>query len=176
MTPDTIPSPFVVVIDDREGLPFSFANIKGDARDGGKRIHVATETARLATGDYTIRTMTGQSYADEIAIERKSHSDLFSTLGNGRERFELELERLNAMSFAAVVIESSWEDIAYRPPEFSRMRPKCVMRSILTYSQRFQHVHWFPMHNRKMAETTCYRLLERYYRDSLRAELAEAVA
>ncbi|HQU42549.1 MAG: hypothetical protein B7Z67_11575 [Acidiphilium sp. 21-60-14] len=175
-TVDTIPSPFVVSIDDREGLPFGFANIKGDARDGNKRIDVATEVCRLATGDYTIRTMTGQSYADDIAIERKSHSDLFSTLGNGRERFEAELERLNEMDFAAVVVESSWHQIAYEPPERSRMNPKCVMRSILAYSQRFPRVHWFPMGTRAMAEVTCYRLLERFYRDRIRAEIAEAVA
>jgi DNA excision repair protein ERCC-4 len=167
---DAVPSPFTILVDDREGLPFAFANIKGDARDGHKAIAVRTEVRRLKTGDYTI-----DGYQDRIACERKSHGDLFSTLGNGRERFELEVERLNEMDFAAVVVESSWYQIAFEPPTRSRMNPKCVMRSILAWSQRFPKVHWFPMGTRAMAEATCYRLLERFYRDRLRDDIAEAI-
>jgi ERCC4-type nuclease len=173
---DVLPSPFAVVVDDREGLPFSFPNIKGDVREGCKRIAVVTETRRLLTGDYTLRRINGPSYEDRIAIERKSHGDLYSTLGQRRAEFEAELERLNEMTFAAVVVESSWHQIACEPPERSRLNPKTVMRSILAWSQRFPRVHWFPMGSRAMAEATTYRLLERYYRDRLRAEIAEAVA
>lgn len=170
-TVDTVVSPFLLLVDDREGLPFAFANIKADARDGHKPIAVRSEVRRLLTGDYSI-----DGYQDRIAIERKSHGDLFSTLGQRREPFEAELARLNEMDFAAVVIESSWYQIAFEPPERSRMNPKCVMRSILAWSQRFPRVHWFPMGSRAMAEVTTYRLLERFYRDRLRAEIAEAVA
>lgn len=67
-TSEAIQSPFVILVDDREGLPFAFANIKGDARDGNKPIAVRTEVRRLETGDYTI-----DGYADRIACERKSH-------------------------------------------------------------------------------------------------------
>lgn len=176
MAVDTIRSPFDVVIDDREKLRFGFPNIKGDARDGHKRIEVATRIQRLLTGDYTFGLPDGPSYENEIVVERKSLGDGYSTFIHRRTEFEAELERANELKFAAVVLECSWHQLAYEPPPQSRINPKCVMRSIFAWMQRYPRVHWLPMGSRAMAEVTTYRLLERFYRDRLRAEIAEAVA
>jgi ERCC4-type nuclease len=154
-------APFTIIIDTREQAPFEFQDIRGDARDGYRPVHVSTVTRGLRSGDYSIAGL-----EDRIAIERKSHSDLFSTLGRGRERFEAELERLNEMDFAAIVIESGWREIAYYPPERSQMSSKCVMRSIFAYSIRFPRCHWYPMGSRRFAEATCFRLLERFWKDA----------
>ena len=155
-----IPSPFVVLVDSREQLPFPFDNIRADANQQYRRVHVLQERRGLKSGDYSI-----DGFEDRIAIERKSHEDLFNTLGRERERFERELERLNEMDFAAIVCEGSWRQIAYCPPERSKFSCKCAMRSIFAFSIRFPRVSWWPMGCRAMAEATTYRLLERFWKD-----------
>jgi DNA excision repair protein ERCC-4 len=159
-------SPFTIIVDSREQQPFLFFDIRADAKDGNRPVQVQTKVAGLAAGDYSI-----EGFEDRIAIERKSFEDLFSTLSHGRDRFERELERLNALQFAAVVTEASWRDIAYYQPHHSRMRSKSVVRSIFAFSVRFPRVHWFPWDNRQLAEACCYRLLERFWRDATEGKI-----
>ena len=160
----SIQSPFVVVIDSREQQPFEFFGVRADAKDDNRPINVRTRVAGLKSGDYSI-----EGYESQIAVERKSFADLFSSLGQGRTRFEAELARLNEMEFAAVAIEASWRDLAYHQPLHSRMSSKSVVRSIFAFAQRYPRVHWFPMGNRALAEVTTFRLLERFWRDKQEA-------
>lgn len=160
-----IPSPFVVLVDTREQFPFEFEQVRADYDERYRAVHVRTEVRGLKSGDYSLMADDGTDYSSRVAIERKSHSDLFSSIGRERERFERELARLNELDFAAVVCEGSWREIAYHPPEFSGMSCKAVMRSIFAFSVRYPRVHWFPMGCRSMAEVTTYRLLERFWRD-----------
>jgi hypothetical protein len=114
----------------------------------------------LRTGDYSLR-----GYEARVAVERKSLQDVYHTLGQRRACFERELARLNEMEFAAVVVEASWEAILREPPGRSRLRPKVVYRSVLAWGQRYPRVHWYTMGNRRLAEVTTLRILERFYRD-----------
>jgi hypothetical protein len=114
----------------------------------------------LRTGDYSLR-----GYEARVAVERKSLQDVYHTLGQRRACFQRELARLNEMDFAAVVVEASWEAILRDPPERSRLRPKVVYRSVLAWGQRYPRVHWYMMGNRRLAEVTTLRILERFYRD-----------
>lgn len=83
-----------IVIDTREQLPLHFRkskNLEGTVR------------GTLSTGDYSI-----EGFEDKIAIERKSSSDLFGSLGKGRERFKREIERaINRLEYFAILIECS---------------------------------------------------------------------
>ena len=158
--PTAIPSPFTVLIDSREKAPFAFAGLLADARDHHLPILVRSRYQYIPTGDYSI-----EGHESAIAVERKSLEDLYSTLGQHRERFEAELERLAVMTFAAVVVEADWRTILSEPPSHSRLLPKTVFRSVLAWQQRYTNVHWMCMGGRRLAEVCCYRILERYWRD-----------
>ncbi len=159
-------NPFRIIIDTREQAPWQFTGFKADAKKKYRPLIIDTITTGLQSGDYSIE---GHELA--ISIERKSLADAFSTFTTGRERFERELERLSRMTYAAVIIEASWEDILAGPKNPStsvthqQTIGKTVYRSILAWSQRFPRIHWFPMGSRAMAESTCFRILERYWLD-----------
>lgn len=154
------PFPLPIIIDNREQLPFEFAGLWADKKDGGGPIEVTTEWGTLASGDYSLAGHTGS-----VAVERKSLADLFGTVGQGRERFIRELARLNELDCAAVVIEADWKMIFDDPPEWSTLSPKVVFRSVLSWSQRYRNVAWWPMPGRAAAAATTFRILERYYKN-----------
>ena len=157
---DTLTTAFTVAIDDREKLPYAFSGIRADACDGRRPLAVQTVRAHLPTGDYSI---VGHE-VDGIAVERKSLEDLFGTLGQNRERFERELERLSAYRVAAVICEATWETMLGDPPPFSQLLPKTVHRSVIAWMQRYPTVQWIPMGDRRLAEITTFRVLERYWK------------
>lgn len=110
--------PGVVLIDCQEQIPFTFEGIACDAAAGTGDWQVRTERANLDTADYTL-----DGYASRVGVERKSLADLFGTLGQGRERFVRELERLAEYKFAAVVVEADWRAVVrLYPPELEAMR------------------------------------------------------
>lgn len=151
-----------VVIDTREQLPFDFAGMTCDQADGGGPLTIPTCVNTLTSGDYSIL-----GYETRVAVERKSLADLYSTLGQGRDRFERELERLAGYDFAAVVIEATWPEVCSDPPPHTQLPPKTVFRSVLAWSVRYPRVHWFPCGVRRLAEVTTFRLLERFVREDL---------
>ncbi len=151
-----------VVVDNREQRPFDFLGLRCDQADGGGPLTIPTVRGTLASGDYSL-----QGFETRVAVERKSLADLYSTLGQGRDRFERELERLAAMEFAAVVIEATWPELCADPPPHTELPPKIVFRSILAWSVRYPRIHWFPAGPRRLAEVTTFRLLERFLKEHL---------
>lgn len=151
-----------VVIDTRENLPYSFTGLSCDAADGGGPLTVPTVVGTLSSGDYSLL-----GYETRVACERKSLSDLYGTLGQGRDRFERELTRLAEMEFAAVVIEATWPEVCAEPPSHTKLPPKIVFRSILAWAVRYPRVIWLPAGPRRLAEVTTFRLLERWLKENL---------
>jgi len=149
-------SSFVAVIDTREQSPFTFQDLRGDA--GRQVLTVPCLRRALPSGDYSI-----DGHEDHIAIERKSLEDLFGSLGRERARFKREIERLARMNYAAVVCEADWDCIMRFPPEFSRLPPRTVYRTVLAWQLAYPSVHWWMCPGRRFAEITTYRLLERYW-------------
>ena len=89
-----------IVIDSREHRPFSFS---GEHYEG-----VVVSKGTLPTGDYSLAGL-----ADKVAIERKELADLVQCLGGKeRERFTRELARARGLDMFAVVVESTWQDLA----------------------------------------------------------------
>ena len=64
----------------------------------------------MKTGDYSVE-YNGIDYSDKIALERKSLSDLFGTLGQGHARFKKELERARELEYFAIIIDGSINNI-----------------------------------------------------------------
>jgi DNA excision repair protein ERCC-4 len=152
--------PSVILVDDREKLPYSFLCIKADKKDGGGVIQIATQRTHLQTGDYSLL-----GHESRISVEKKSLSDLYSTLGQGRDRFVRELERMAEIPHAHVVVEAEWSTILNNPPPRSSLNPKTVYRSVLAWVARYPSVHWWTMPDRAHAEVTTFRILERYLKE-----------
>ncbi len=167
MTP--IGTPFTILIDGREQAPYRFTGLRADKTQQHRPLDVKTEWASpvLRTGDYSLRDLEGD-YRDLICIERKSIQDLFNTLGSDRERFQREHERMAEIAgrdggYTAVVIEATWPEILSNPPERSRLEPKTVIRTAMSWSQRYG-VHWWAVGPRRLAEAATFRMLQMWYR------------
>lgn len=154
-------SPFTVVIDTREQYPYSFTGLAADADRDKLPLVVPTVMHGLATGDYSIH-----GFEDRVCVERKSLEDLYGTLGQGRDRFQREFERMADMEFAALVIEAGWETILTAPPAHSRLNPKTVYRTAIAWQQRYPNVHWWALPTRSLCEKTTYRILDRFFQDA----------
>lgn len=147
--------PFTIAIDTREQMPFHFVGMAAKKSQGGGTIVVKTENVYLPSGDYSI---VGREA--KFAIERKSKADLFSSVGKQRERFEAEVQRLDQLDWAAVVVECDLYSIMNLSVFSSEMRPESVQATILAWSIRYPGVHWFPCSHRRHAEKVTYSLLE----------------
>jgi ERCC4-type nuclease len=149
--------PFTVVIDTRESRPYTFEAIRADVAQGGHQMIIPTVRLCLNDGDYSVFSLPG------VAVERKSLADLFSSVAR-RDNFVARLERLSSLRHASVVVEAEISEIMTRPPAFSRLRPKSVMRTILAWQMRYP-VRWWFMPGREAGEVWTFRILERFYRD-----------
>ncbi len=148
-----------IIIDTREQKPFAFKDFVSDYAQKYAPIKVIAERGTLKSGDYSLA-----GYTDQIAIERKSLTDLYGTIGRNRDRFERELQRLSEMEFACVVIESDWDAIISQPPIHTRLNPKIIFRSVISWKLQYPTVHWWACPNRRFAETVTFRTLQRYQR------------
>lgn len=170
-----IVNPFAVAVDTREQAPYGFQDLPVRARDRGKRLVVPCEYLGLGQGDYSI-----VGHAMNLGVERKSLEDLYSTLGQGRDRFERELDRLNSLSRAEVVVEATLEMVCrpklFRPAWRSKMDSRSVWGQIFKWKEVFQKVGWTFAGNRRMGEIATFEILERFWRERQREEKAKAEA
>jgi ERCC4-type nuclease len=153
--------PFKILVDTREQQPYAFSGILANAEDGGGFVRVETVRFGLPEGDY------GLEHDPRIRIERKSKADLWSTVAQGRDRFEAELARLQEhREWSAVVVEAEWSEVMDQPG-FCQLNPRSLNRSILAWEQRFKSVHWIFRPGREVAEATVFWLLDRWRRDHI---------
>jgi len=153
-----ITCPFTIRIDDRERRGgYTFEGLHADADKQHRPLVVPTAECRLVTGDYTLA-----GAEDRIAIERKTLNDLYGTLGQGRDQFRAEHERMAELEFAAVVIEASLATAIARPPAESRLRPICVYRTFISWSLRYG-VHWWFAGSRRGGEKTTFHVLRKFW-------------
>jgi len=162
---DYVLFPRAVVVDTREQLPYSFGGLRADVSYGAgssATLMIELVAGTLGQGDYSLA-----GFERRLAVERKSIADLFNTLGQGRDRFVRELERMQeALDFAAIVVEADWARILNDPPPFTELSPKIVHRSVIAWQQRYPRVHWLMMPDRRVAEVTTFRVLERFWREA----------
>ncbi len=89
------PESVAVLVDNREQQPWDLAPLR-------------METGTLQSGDYSL---SADGWRDLIRVERKSLPDLIGVVGAGRERFEREIERLQAFPTRVLIVEADWADI-----------------------------------------------------------------
>lgn len=151
--------PYTIVIDSREQHPYSFQSFKADADHKRMPLLVPTVVQGLRTGDYSILNL-----EHEVCVERKSLSDLYSTISQRRDQFEAEHQRMAEMRCACVVIEASLIDVCYKPPEFAKINPKIVYRTFVSWCHRYG-IPWHFCETRDMAERTTFRVLNWYWEE-----------
>jgi ERCC4-type nuclease len=93
MPADLKPENVAAVIDTREQCPLDLSPLRSVA-------------GTLTTGDYSV-----QGLETVVAVERKSLGDLLGCIGQYRERFDREVQRLLAYSCRAIVVEATWPDL-----------------------------------------------------------------
>ncbi len=87
------PEAVTAIVDTREQLPLDLTPLH-------------TVAGTLSTGDYSV-----QGLEHVVAIERKSLPDLLGCVGQHRERFDREVQRLLAYPTRAIVVEATWADL-----------------------------------------------------------------
>lgn len=105
---DLKPESVLAIIDSREQAPLDLSPLR-------------MERGTLTTGDYSIAGL-----ESVIAIERKSLPDLLACIGQERERFEREIQRLMAFPCRCLIIESTWAEI-----EAGEWRSKVTSASVI---------------------------------------------
>jgi ERCC4-type nuclease len=146
-----IPKP-VVLIDTRERAPFNFrrfANwIAGESRQ------------KLDAGDYSILGM-----ENVLALERKSLSDLITTLIQQRSRFFKMCEKLAQYRWRALLVEASYEDIkSPYDEEFTTMaHPNAVSGTLDALEAKFSIPVIYTSQYRPLAEEKAASWLSKHF-------------
>lgn len=90
---EPLASHLVAVVDTREQRPLDLSPMQ-------------MVPGTLATGDYSVKGL-----EHVVSVERKSLPDLLACVGQERERFDREVQRLLAYPTRALVVEATWQDI-----------------------------------------------------------------
>lgn len=142
-------SPFTLLVDTREQVPYQF-------RDCGMVVKQRREGLR--TGDYSL-----EGYESHVCAERKSLQDLYGTLGQGRERFSREIERMAAMNISVIVVEASWRQTLEEPP--TMLAPASVAGTVHAWTVRYPRVHWMFAGDRAAGERFTLEFLSRFWKE-----------
>ena len=119
-----IPKP-TILVDTREQLPFEFLNVRNWIEK--------TKKKKLDVGDYSIEGM-----EDQIALERKTLTDLITTLMQHRKRFFKLCEKLTKYRWRALLIEATYEDVKSPYDDLNTIaHPNAVSGSLDALEARF---------------------------------------
>ncbi len=142
------PESVVAVIDTREQLPLDLSPLQ-------------TVGGTLSTGDYSVRGL-----EHVVAIERKNLSDFLGCIGQHRERFDREVQRLLAYPVRTLVVEASWQ--AIEAGEWrSQVTPAAALGSLLGWIAQGLPVIMAGDHARagRYASRLLYTAARRRYRE-----------
>ncbi len=92
-----VPKP-IVLVDSREQMPFDFTRFPNWI--GGEKRQA------LKVGDYSVEGM-----EQVLILERKSLTDLITTLMQNRSRFFAGCEKMTQYRWRALLVEASYEDV-----------------------------------------------------------------
>jgi len=146
-----IPKP-VVLIDSREQLPFDFSRfpnwIAGNMRKA------------LKVGDYTVEGM-----EDLLILERKSLTDLITTLMQNRTRFFDACEKMTKYRWRALLVEASYEDIktVYGDELCTQAHPNAVSGTLDALEAKYGIPVIYTSRHRPLAEEKAASWLSKHF-------------
>lgn len=117
-TKEIRPEDITCIYDTREQLPYDLSPMR-------------SERGTLTTGDYSVRGLTHL-----VAIERKSLSDYLGSIGNNRDAFEREMQRMLGYPYRCLVIEANWDEMEAGAYERSKMGATAVMGSTIGWMMK----------------------------------------
>lgn len=177
-TTNTLTAPFTILIDSGEQHPWTFENIVPDKtqligklrkmKPQDVKFDIPTKRAYLGHGkaDYALEGHEGQ-----IHIERKSIADFQGTMlshGARAESFKRELEYLNQINHAWVIVEGSQRQAIMEPPAHGKRTKqeniKTINRRMLSYQLKYPRVHWLFPGCRRSAELNAVRIFQLWHR------------
>lgn len=140
-----------IVCDTREQAGYKFTDYSD--------VVAAIDT--LTTGDYSLA-----GFTDLVAVERKELSDFINCLTHDRDRFLREVDRLRGYESAALVIESTIEQIRqcqYR----AKVDPNTIIQSAFSLMANYRLPIYFAG-TRKNGESFVYDFIRHYHRHAIK--------
>lgn len=114
--------PFVIAIDTREQLPYKFEGFDSCRR-------------KLDAGDYGL-VLPDDSLAP-VAFERKSHADLWGSMGAGRARFERCVQRLAELDHAGILVECTLAEACIAPKRVQQLQAASVVGGLISWAVQY---------------------------------------
>lgn len=130
------------IIDTREKDPFFFSRYPSCFQ-------------ALKAGDYSV-----SGFEHKISIERKSLDDYVSTIIHNRDRFRVELEKLQTYDYKAIVVEANLSDITNQLYT-SQAHPNSILGLTIAITMDYQIPVLF-LSNHQLAGDYTERLLIRW--------------
>jgi hypothetical protein len=170
---------FTILVDSQEKHPFRFTGLSTDSHKNYRPLHVQFRWEALgkSKGDYSIdghqpnQAKNVDPSAPRVSVERKSIEDCIGTVidfRERRERFERELETLASIDSACVIVEGTMHAVMAAVEQHGKKTReeniKTLYRSWIAFQQDYRGVPWFFCDDRRLAEITCFRWLERFWR------------
>lgn len=118
-----IPKP-VVLVDTREQSPFNFSRFPNWIAEEKRQ--------KLDAGDYTVEGM-----EDLLVLERKTLSDLITTLIQQRPRFFKLCEKMSRYRWRALLVQASYEDLKSPYDEYTEAHPNAVSGTLDALEARY---------------------------------------
>lgn len=168
--------PFQIVADTREQVDgdtlgvtgqWTFEGFKARAPHNDKElvVNVVRRNLGFHGGDYTIQGM-----ENLVRVERKAFEDAHGTVlgwGKRRDNFIQELEFLNSIQKSVVIVEGRFDPFVERAPCYGvkscQENAKALHGSVLSWIIDYPRVQWFFVRNRRLAEVTAFRFLEKFW-------------
>ena len=148
LKPFKIPSGMILIQDSREQMPLFVDKPKG----------LVIKVKALKFGDYSL-----QGFEDRICFERKQMSDLYSYVGKERDRTVKKLIQLKSLDFAALIVESSYEDLEIPYSYSSRITPEMIRQFLVSVQVRYG-LHVYCSRDRRMLERYLLDICIKYFR------------
>lgn len=147
----SIPKP-TVVIDTREKEPFEFKGLRNWIERTTRR--------KLDVGDYSIVGM-----ERVLRLERKSLTDLITTLMQYRNRFFKECEGLARFRHSALLVEATYEDVKsfYDAELCTQAHPNAVSGTLDALEARFGIPVIYTSQHRPLAEEKAASWLSKHF-------------
>jgi ERCC4-type nuclease len=144
-----IPKP-VVLIDTREKSPFDFSRFNNWIADEKRQ--------KLNVGDYTVEGM-----EDLLILERKTLTDLVTTLMQQRPRFFKLCEKLARYRWRALFVEASYEDIKSPYGEYTLAHPNAVSGTLDALEARYGIPVIYTSRYRELAEEKAASWISKHF-------------
>lgn len=175
--------PFTIIVDSNEGAPYGFRGLRANSTRSYRPLAITTFRDSLETGDYSIVGFSEPGPSNNhraITIERKSLSDIFSSLSRNtknlgpkektsRTKLREEHERMYGKFHlnggqAHVVIEGRYDELDefYEANNQRGVAPEDLRSTHVRWFDRY-HVPWHFAGSRSEAEKLTFRLLECFY-------------